>query len=369
MCEINLTLDLSSSLVKGIYGINENLQGKLITLEVETIPMLLSILRKANNVDFGKINPENNAYIQIGSECYAVGPLARQFMASDSLREPKWSRGVVRTLALLGLIAEKESLPTQFSLNLGILLPYGEISDRENLEKNLRQALKKFKFRDTPYQINLMKFDCKPEGTGVLVKGKTVNIPLNTCHLLVLSLGYRNASYFLYRNGNVYTGETTELGFHWLLNRVNTNFSNLTNEEVLDLLIAYKCCKKNIKKEIVQLELANYLPITKKTKIEVKNVIEVFEEEHQVYWKMLSNWFDTRVFPSVDEVIITGGTSNYLKLELNQYFHNYQISWADHIENIVYKQLIPDEKTEKYRYRLTDILAYYHFFCYNNNKN
>jgi hypothetical protein len=64
-------------------------------------------------------------------------------------------------------------------------------------------------------------------------------------------------------------------------------------------------------------------------------------------------------------VILTGGTADYLRDELENYFCPNGFSWGDKIERIVRDRLVSErEYEEKYRYRLTDNCGFFFIFKY-----
>jgi len=162
MKQLTIALDLSSSLVKAIYATDTPPgEMKLLTLPVGVIavsPRWIEAYRKTR----GPVIAETDEiYVQIGRSHYAVGRLAgERFAVSDSLREVKAERGIVRTVATVGAIAAKEKFPEGFRLNLGVLLPYGEINDREIFGREVGAALKEFGFRGREYRVEVSHFSC-----------------------------------------------------------------------------------------------------------------------------------------------------------------------------------------------------------------
>jgi hypothetical protein len=376
MKELTIAFDMSSSLLKAIYTTDsQSGEMKLLTLPVEVIPVTpewIELHRKTSAFD---IAGGENIHVRVGRSHYAVGRLAKEGMgARDSLREVKAERGVIRTVAMVGAIAARERLPESFRVRLGVLLPYGEINDREVFGKKVGEALKEFGFKGRDYRVELTRLSCLPEGSGVLLRGKTVGKPLETCELLILSIGYRNASYLLYRSGKVVEGDTTELGFHDLLKNIVSMTSGLKVEELLPLVLKYKKYKRQnlTNREFIEMEEETFLKIIKKSEdlgAARRKLIRAIRVADEGYWLTLSDWLTTRRFPKVDEVILTGGTANYLRFELENYFKRERKSWGDNIEKIVRNRLVSDnEYLEKYRYRLTDNCGFFFYLNYDRTR-
>jgi hypothetical protein len=376
MKELTISFDISSSLLKAIYTTDSSSgEMKLLTLPVEVIgvtPGWIEVYRKTRAFD---IAGEEDIHVRVGKSHYAVGRLAKEGMgARDSLREVKAERGVIRTVAVVGAIAARERLPESFRLKLGVLLPYGEINDRESFGKKVGEALKEFGFGGREYRVELIRLSCLPEGSGVLLRGKTVGKRLEECELLILSLGYRNASYLLYRSGKVVDGDTTELGFHDLLANIVSMTSGLKVEELLPLVLKYKEYKRQnlSNRKIIEVERESFREILKRNEglgEAYRDLVRAIEVADERYWLTLSDWLNTRRFPIVDEIIITGGTANYLRAELENYFKSERKSWGDNIERIVRDSLVSDsEYLEKYRYRLTDNCGFFFYLNYDRTR-
>lgn len=376
MRELTIAFDLSSSLLKAIYT-TDSLSGemKLLTLPVEVIGVTPGWIEVRERTRAFDLAGEEDIHVRVGRSYYAAGRLAKERMgARDSLREVKAERGVIRTVAAVGAIASRERFPDNFRLKLGVLLPYGEINDRESFGKKVGSALQEFGFRGREYRVELSRLSCLPEGSGVLLRGKTVSKRLEECELLILSIGYRNASYLLYRSGKVVDGDTTALGFHDLLAEIVSMTSGLTVEELLPLVLKYKEYRQQnlSNRKIIEAEVENLRKIIKRNENlgeACRDLVRAIRVADERYWLTLSDWLNTRQFPRVDEVILTGGTANYLRVELETYFQSERKSWGDSIERIVRDCLVSErEYFEKYRYRLTDNCGFFFYLNYDRTR-
>jgi hypothetical protein len=373
MRELTIAFDISSSLLKAIYATDDpSGEIKLLTLPVEVMGVSPEWIEARSRANVLTLHDEGDIHVRIGRSHYAMGRLATErFGACDSLREVKVDRGIVRTVAAVGAIALRERYPESFRLKLGVLLPYGEIGDRDTFEREARTALKEFEFKGREYRVELTGFSCLPEGSGVLMRGKTIPKRLRDCDLLTLSIGYRNASYLLFQGGKIVEGGTSALGFHALLEDiVSMTSGGVSAGELLPLALAYKEYKRRNLSNREFIKSAG--EILKKTVRRERDfagfcqkLVQNIRLADEGYWSALSNWLNTRKFPPVDEVILTGGTANYLRDELGGYFQSDRISWGDNIERMIRGHLVSeDEYLEKYRYRLTDNLGFFFFLKY-----
>ncbi|WP_256874743.1 hypothetical protein [Nostoc sp. C057] len=115
----------------------------------------------------------------------------KYFEARINFLELKYENAIPKTLAAVGAIAIRDSLKANFDLSLGLLLPYGEWEDRERLERGLTKALSSFSFRGKQFCINLINFQCLPEGGGlILTRSKKLGTDFNKVNIAVVMLGF-----------------------------------------------------------------------------------------------------------------------------------------------------------------------------------
>jgi len=174
----------------------------------------------------------------------------------------------------------------------------------------------------------------------------------------------------LFQKGKIVEGSTTGLGFHALLEDIVSMTSGLKAEDLLPLVLKYKEHKRRKLplRELIKSEADSLRALVKRN----ENLTETYRELFRAiqladegYWLALSDWLKTRRFPKVDEVILTGGTADYLRDELENYFCPNGFSWGDKIERIVRDRLVSErEYEEKYRYRLTDNCGFFFIFKY-----
>lgn len=357
MADLYLAFDPSSSMSKGIYSLDLGKPTKWITMETYVVEVSASTLAylQANRISSSK--PEDEAWVKIGNQHYAVGYLAQsQLFGIERLREVKYEQAVPKVLAMLGAIAVREKLPAKFSLGLGILLPYGEWIDRERLRTLVEKSLNKFEFRGKEFKVSLEDFDCMPEGAGVFFRGSNFTKNPHNGRVLVVIIGHRNASYLLVERMQLKEGQTTPLGFTHLLNIVQRSTSSL---EISDLVVpVYRAGNK-----VVQAPLKPLLRSQDRSlrTTELKEIVKAVKAARQSHWDSLAQWLSSRQFSDLEQVLITGGTSLYYRPELEEFFADSTLNWAQGLEDNL-RSRWGKEITDEFPYRLTDIYGYFFYF-------
>jgi hypothetical protein len=359
MADLSLAFDPSSSMSKAIYTLRP-FQLEWLAMEPEAIEVSKSALEQYEGNGMGKTIPENQAWIEVNERCYAVGHLARsRFYADGALRELKYERAAYKLVAMVGAIAVKKRLPEAFSLSLGVLLPYGEYQDRQAFESIVRPALSNFSFRGQTYQVKLEQFHCLPEGGGLVLRGSELETPLEAKDVLVVMVGYRNASYLLMERGKLKCGETQPLGFVRLLERVRESTSGLQLPEmVAPICAAGSRVKEKALQALVKSQGA------KRQEGELERIAAAVKQSRDQYWMMLGNWLRAQQFPKVDEVILAGGTAHYYQKEIEGIFPRMYRHWGESLEVQVKKMLGEKLWQEGWAYRLTDVYGYFFYLQY-----
>ncbi len=83
---------------------------------------------------------------------------------------------------------------------------------------------------------------------------------------------------------------------------------------------------------------------------------------------MLSQWLRLRVPREVDEVIVAGGTANYLRNELNGLFSYTQVNWCETLEKQLHNQFANQIEAKSLHYRLTDVYGLFFYLCGTRNQ-
>ena len=359
MAELCLAFDPSSSMSKAIYTL-KSFKVEWLAMEPSVIEVSKATLEQYEGNGLGKATPENQAWIEVEGRCYAVGYLAEsRFYAEAALRELKYERAAYKLVGLVGTIAAKKRLPKSFSLSLGVLLPYGEYPDRQAFETLVRKSLSNFSFRGRKYRVDLEQFNCLPEGGGLVMRGSKLGTDPQERDLLVIMVGYRNASYLLMERGRLNRGDTMPLGFVRLLEQVRENTSGLQLPEM-----AGPICDAGSR---VRGKALQPLVKTKGEELrqqDLERIVAAVMQARQQYWMILADWLRAQRFPKVDEIVLAGGTVYYYRKELEMEFPKRRCHWGDYLEEKV-KNLLGEETWHSgWAYRLTDVYAYFFYLQY-----
>ena len=94
-------------------------------------------------------------------------------------------------------------------------------------------------------------------------------------------------------------------------------------------------------------------------------LIKAIKDARAEYYAILSNWFRNEIPSDVNEIIICGGTANYLKPELNALFSRQfpqaEVNWCQDLEKRAQSIFSEEIANHSLEYRLTDVYGY---FCY-----
>jgi hypothetical protein len=331
-------IDPSSSLTKSLYSIDAR-EPKLQVMLPEVVEIDRSRLSLYLSEKLSTVKPESEAWVSAGKRMHAVGDFAIDFGAVETLREAKSERTVPRVLALIGTIADREELPDEFLVNIGLLLPYGEYQGyRDKLNEELKKSLRNFQFRGRSLKVELIGCYIRPEGWGVYLE----NTPINSFdqQKLVLSMGFRNLSYFIANNGKLVDAESSNYGFSQFLKEFAKVIGQANTQNTLtwrELLAKARGMENSVGQS--------------RRKIESLKIN---------YWKEIENWLTSREFPGFHEIVITGGTGQYLKHEVEDYFKGESLNWCENLEKEA-RSLVGSNWRDEFGYRLTDLYGFYRY--------
>ena len=352
-----LTLDAGLSDTKAVWRVTP-FRPELLMMS----PEVAEVSREA--IDFYKSrrvttpDPENEAWVECEGSLYAVGFLAQKhFNARVALKEPKYEWAIAKVLAAVGVIAAKEALPDKFDLALAMPLPYGEWEDRKRFERDVRKALFSFTFCDKPYSVNLSLFVSAPEGGGhVMTRGQKLGSAFNQKKIISLMWGYRDLSIVQF-DRSVISGHTEPLGFFKLIEMATSRISGYNSRERERLLLeTIHTVGKDIKaKNLKQLALSRN---PERKAEEIEQITEVIRSCRNEYWEMIARLFRTSIPGDADEIIIGGGSFDYYRGELRNFFtQNFpqaNISWGADLEEDVRTAFNLSSQDSSLGARLTD---------------
>lgn len=365
MADLTLTFDPGSSLSKVIYRLS-NGQPRLLLMEPEVIELNPSSIdtHLKTRGSIGIVRPEDDAWLQhSGSQqCQAVGYLARQFLATARMNELKYELALHKVMAAVGAIAQQADLPRKFSVAISTLLPYGEYQNASRLQQLLQQRLKGYSFRGTRVQASLETFECRPEGGGLAmaraVQGGAEWFQQQT--LAVLMFGHRNTSLLLFERGKLALGNTTDLGFYQLVDKV---LNRTSGQDINALTTAIYRIGKDITPDhpLIQSLVRTRSPTEQK--LEREQIVTAILTAREEYWFRLNDWLEV-ILPNVTEVILSGGAAMYLHDELEEYFSSTPTYWGIDLQRrlqdllgLDYRSNRPD--AEALSFRLIDAFGMY----------
>ncbi len=321
MVELAMALDFGSSLTKGIYTTNTNyVKPELILFDPEVIEVPNVSISNYERSKVGNPKPEDSSWICLDEKYYAVGFLAkRRFKTIHCLNSLKIDSALPLTLAMVGAAAQQKKLGNTFSVDLAVVLPYSEYKDRDRLKLVLKTALENFEYRGENFSVTLNNFEALPEGGGLFARGRIASKgkplqKLTEVNILVLMLGYRNASLLVIERGSLTTGLTSTFGFSMMIDRIKS----VTSGQEEETLIPAICSSKELSDKVLnRLARSSQEQLREMEKNEIKEALTDAKAE---YITVLSNWVSQQI-PShleLDELIIGGGTSKYFRNEIRE---------------------------------------------------
>lgn len=349
--QLTLTMDFGGSGTKGIVQIRGG-KPTAIWMEPSVIEAPYSSLAFQTR-NLGNAYPENTAWVGIGDDYRAVGYLARSiYSATPRLKPRKYELALFKTLAVVWAIKQKFKLSDSFDISLVLLLPPGEFEDSALLKPMLKEALAEFDTPTKKINANLIGYECFPESGGIYAMYcKNTGEAIRRKVIALVMLGYRNASVIISRRGILNRGKTGKLGMIKMVDLVIEGTSGLEAEELLEAIVTagndpkpqhfcHLCSSDNLRDA------------------QVEKILSVVNSSRAEYAIALMSWL-TEVLPSkneLDEVIICGGTADYLREELDTVFPTTPIVWHGGVE-------IPPNLNEQWLgNRLADVwaLSVYH---------
>ena len=350
--EVTVAFDYGGSFTKIIYtGLDKQVRLLCMEPEVASVPRE-SILAYTRD-QLGSANPENTAWVAFRNDYRAVGYLAKQrFHANAGLSQLKYERALHKTLAAMWVIKEKLRLSQYFTAAIAVLLPPGEYEDRSRFERLLREALANYQTPTGQMSVELLVFNCKPEGGGIyLMHNKKVGSALKERVCAIAMIGYRNASLLVVQRGDVRPGKMSDLGFIRMVEKVVARTSGQTAEGLTPAIVATGVDFKTAP----LMRLARSSTREGRTE-EVQQMIAVIKQVRPEYLRSLTSWLDENLPPDCDEIVFSGGTADYLKKELNEHYDRTPIVWNAEIS-------IPSVLDKKgFGNRLSDVYGMFSYF-------
>ncbi|MBW4558067.1 MAG: hypothetical protein KME59_19465 [Trichormus sp. ATA11-4-KO1] len=308
-----LTCDLGASLNKIIAQIYPDAVPQVITMSPEVADVEKESV-KGLAVDAAS---QDAAWVGIGSEYYVLGSLAKSiFGGTSAIRDLKYQYALPKLAGLLWLTCQHFKLK-EADIFVHLLLPSGEYKDGKTLGKQLSVALKQGIITPTgKLKLKQRNFHVSLEGAGVFShRRRTLDNAYYRQSIGMLMLGYRNASLTVVKGGNHIKAESTDWGMNWLVQRfVDHTAVGLSKDDL------------RVPKALVEASLGNcelLRSLSRKTKsADIESDLALFQQSlnlvRREYCRALLRWI--RNIASVDEVLICGGTGEFVRQELSKYF-------------------------------------------------
>jgi hypothetical protein len=284
---------------------------------------------------------------------YAVGYLAAsQFNGNAGLNQLKYERAYPKTLAAVWAVAQELGLKNKFSTAIAVLLPPGEYENAAGLERLIRRGLAAYETPTGVLNVSLEHFECKPEGGGVyLIHEFNNSAVLKRKTWAVVMVGYRNASVLVAARGQVNKRVTSNLGFVKLVEAVRDRTSGLALNRLAQA-IALAGEQPNL--QILQPLLLSVTESGRRDElIELRSAIIECRLEYAL---SLKSWLREVLPRELDEVVLSGGTAEYLESELKDHFSGVTVNWNASIE--LSESLLSAELGN----RLSDAYGMYQYF-------
>lgn len=370
MADLLLGFDPGTSLTKIIYRIVKNQKESnhkqhLLFMEPETIKLPASSI---NNLitDINRASPEDSAWFKQNkrdNQIHLVGFIAQRFQARLNMEKLKYESAVAKITAAVGAIAQKHQnhLGHKFTLAIAALLPYGEYSNRKQLEEQIKSNLKRFYFQEQKIQANLKSFRCLPEGGGLaLALGREEGEQwLRKRNIAILVFGHRNTSLLYFQRGAIQKGETTDLGFYQMLDSIIRNTSGQNRNTLAQTVFAIG---NNIEPSSPLIKSLVKSKKPENIKIEIEQLTKSIKSARQEYWILIRNWLRAALPKEINQIVICGGAAKYLKKEIVSFFPDQPLYWGHDKQSEILNQFrsqLEQNRSSKdidnLAYRLTDI--------------
>lgn len=357
MPDLTISFDPGASLSRVFFTLNSS-KPELLLMEPYAALIPLQSLLAYEQDAIGTSTPEDSAWIEYKDQCWGVGYICQQFYADLKLEQPKFELAIYKTLAVVGAIAQKKSLPNAATIRLGILFPYGEYSDRKLFEQSITAALANFRFRGEQRSFQLESFVCRPEGFGLLSRGRKSTSNLGERKIAVVMIGYRNASILIMDRGVMTNGITEDLGFHKLVKTVQRL---VAGQKSLSLTAAI--CDAGSKINPKALTPLVRVQDPSLQEIEVSQIRSAIVTARNEYWLLLSSYLRNHVPSDIGEIIFAGGTSHYFRTDLNKLFRRPEKICCDALEYLVEREILCSTTKAGLAFRLTDNYGFFSYLC------
>ncbi len=319
--------------------------------EIIALPFASIDSYESSKMGMDSASPVDKAWVGALDQFYAVGYLARErFNGNAGLSQLKLDRAIPKAMAAVWAASVELKLGNQFEAAVAVLLPPGEFENAPRLRSAIEVSLKNFQTPTGTLNVTLTDWDCKPEGGGIYMM-HTLEMQqeeLKQKTLAVIMLGFCNTSVLVATRGVVTKRITSDLGFIKLLDRVMKKTSGLD----INKLAAALATAGNPPdfKALIPVLRSTSDAARKEELIKLKSAITTSRSE---YVLSLSSWLNEVLPKGIDEAILCGGTADYLRPELSDYFKSTSVVW--------HGKLPPEFQQHPLSHRMCDAFGVYEF--------
>ncbi len=285
--------------------------------------------------------PEQQAWLEWKEQTFVVGAMAAKFEPEDRLFEVKYENALYKVMAAIGVIVEQQQIKIEKSLNveLAVLLPWNEYSDRHRFKKKLSTMLRSYKFRGQPIKVKLSRTIVRPEGGGLVCASILKNGLdwFRSGRIGVLMFGHRNLTALLFENGELISGDSPMIGFSYFLDRVIELTSGLDRERLASAICSginapdfpTYCVDREggfgytIYPRWEELDTIKALVNARDESLraqELEDLVAALNEATNDYSQKINRWLTKSFTETVDEALVSGGAARFVEPELEQFF-------------------------------------------------
>lgn len=262
--------------------------------------------------------PQDHSWLQVGNEVILVGDAAKTFIEGNSFAENKANLAVYKIIAALGVIAERERLPSQYEAVIWMSLPLTEMSTKDEIAAKLAQISQSFRFRGMAQQVRANLKFC-PEGFGLYLNRMAqldgMGISISQRRTFILMLGHRNLSVLCFEQGSLKSAKSNSdgPGFWPVFERVSRS-CGVTPADYPALMAALATGKTT---QISQ------------ARGELYDFTGAAEAVRQAYWKAAKLYLQDNLLGQLDgpaDILISGGAAYVMFQTIKQYFDGLRLT-------------------------------------------
>jgi hypothetical protein len=251
---------------------------------------------------------ESSVWLRCDDACYAIGLLAEQHTGKSIKIKPlKVESAPIKTLAALVIATQKLGIGKKILLSLSIVLPSAETQQSNTYKKDLDQLLDtKVTSPWGSMQAKIRLFKADFEGKGILLHHRQETRA--TKNVMVLMLGYRNASFIATQGEIVASKHCSDIGFHGFLQKIVSLTAGYSIEQLLLPVTRYGANKD----DSTLTSVLRFSPDSPHRLQELADLKKAIDQAEEFYTKQLMDWLREFLSVEVDEIVMAGGSAGYI---------------------------------------------------------